>query len=298
MVTKALFSRYHPGALLAYFAAVLLGAMWFTHPVMLGISLLGGLVLCGLLSGRTGLWRLLRLALPLGLLAAALNPAFSHQGVTILAWLPGGNPLTLESIWYGLAAGCLLICCLTWFFCLNAVISAEHLLWLLGRPFPTLALLLSMVLGFIPRFTAKLRQIQEAQAALTPAAATGRLLRRLLQSLHVLSIAVTWALENGVMTADSMKSRGYGLPGRTSYRHQPFHVRDLTFLALTLILAAFVALGTAMNGIPWRYYPVVAGPIWSPGAFAVYLAYACLCGLGVYLTIKEAISWNNYSLPA
>lgn len=298
MVTKAVFSRYHPGALLAYFAAVLLGAMWFTHPVMLGISLIGGLILAVLLGGWGGLWRLGRLALPLGLLAAALNPAFSHQGVTILAWLPGGNPLTLESIWYGLAAGGLLICCLVWFYCLNAVISADHLLWLLGRPFPTLALLLSMVLGFIPKFTAKLRQIQEAQTALKPGSASGRRLHRLRQSLHVLSIAVTWALETGVITADSMKSRGYGLPGRTSYRQQPFGGNDLAFLAVTLTLAAFVALGTAMDSIPWRYYPVVAGPVWSSGALAIYLTYACLCCLPVYLTVKEAISWNNYSLPA
>ena len=38
------------------------------------------------------------------LLAAVVNPAFVHQGVTILTYLPSGNPLTLESILYGLAA--------------------------------------------------------------------------------------------------------------------------------------------------------------------------------------------------
>ena len=32
------------------------------------------------------------------LLAAVLNPAFSHHGATVLAYFPTGNPLTLESI--------------------------------------------------------------------------------------------------------------------------------------------------------------------------------------------------------
>lgn len=36
---------------------------------------------------------------------AAVNPAFSHEGRTILRYLPSGNPLTLESILYGIAQG-------------------------------------------------------------------------------------------------------------------------------------------------------------------------------------------------
>ena len=32
------------------------------------------------------------------------NPAFDHEGATLLAYLPSGNPLTLESIAYGVAA--------------------------------------------------------------------------------------------------------------------------------------------------------------------------------------------------
>ncbi|MBE7055615.1 MAG: energy-coupling factor transporter transmembrane protein EcfT, partial [Ruminococcaceae bacterium] len=39
--------------------------------------------------------------LPALLLMALINPAFNHEGVTILYYLPGGNPLTLESVYYG-----------------------------------------------------------------------------------------------------------------------------------------------------------------------------------------------------
>ena len=38
-------------------------------------------------------------------MAALINPAFNHEGATLLTYLPSGNPLTLESILYGLAAG-------------------------------------------------------------------------------------------------------------------------------------------------------------------------------------------------
>ena len=42
-------------------------------------------------------------------------------------------------------------------------------------------------------------------------------LQKLKSAVTVFSVMVTWSLENAVETADSMKSRGYGLPGRTGY---------------------------------------------------------------------------------
>ena len=35
--------------------------------------------------------------------------------------------------------------------------------------------------------------------------------------ITILSIMVTWCLENAIETADSMKSRGCGLPGRSAF---------------------------------------------------------------------------------
>ncbi len=41
-----------------------------------------------------------------------------------------------------------------------------------------------------------------------------------------MSILVTWALENAIDTADSMKDRGYVLPGRTAFSIYRFDRRD------------------------------------------------------------------------
>ena len=57
-------------------------------------------------------------------------------------------------------------------------------------------------------------KVTPVQAAGQPA--SGSLLQRLKNAITILSIMVTWALENAIETADSMKSRGYGLPGRTA----------------------------------------------------------------------------------
>lgn len=52
--------------------------MVLMHPVCLLISLVGAVLYTAQLDGRKGLLRSLRIALPVMLLAAVVNPAFSH----------------------------------------------------------------------------------------------------------------------------------------------------------------------------------------------------------------------------
>lgn len=120
------FSRYHPAVNFLFFALVLVYSMVLMHPVCLLISLLGAVLYVIQLNGRKGLRLSLRIALPVMLLAALVNPAFNHAGMTILTYLPTGNPLTLESILYGLVAGCMLCAVLLWFVCYNRVLTSYN----------------------------------------------------------------------------------------------------------------------------------------------------------------------------
>ena len=70
---------------------------------------------------------------------------------------------------------------------------------------------------------------------------------------------VTWALENAIETADSIKSRGYGLPGRSSFSLYRFDGRDQGALAFLLGAGAFIVLMALRGGMDWQYYPIVKG---------------------------------------
>ena len=52
--------------------------------------------------------------------------------------------------------------------------------------------------------------------------------------LKIFSAMISWALENAIDTADSMKARGYGLPGRTAFSIFIFDKRDLKTLLYIL----------------------------------------------------------------
>lgn len=72
------FSSYHPVVNFAYFTLVLLCAMCLMHPVSLVISLGTGLWYRHQLG--EGVVNLLKLLVPMMLLAAIVNPLFNHQG--------------------------------------------------------------------------------------------------------------------------------------------------------------------------------------------------------------------------
>ncbi len=76
----------------------------------------------------------------------------------MLARLPGGRPLTLESALYGLAAACLLGAVVLWFASWQAVLTADKITYLFGRIAPALALLLSLTLSFVPRLRRRLEE--------------------------------------------------------------------------------------------------------------------------------------------
>ncbi|MFQ8599621.1 MAG: hypothetical protein ACLSAP_02810 [Oscillospiraceae bacterium] len=46
------FATYHPAALALFFLSVLLLSMFTTHPVLLGLSLVGGICFCAVWSRR------------------------------------------------------------------------------------------------------------------------------------------------------------------------------------------------------------------------------------------------------
>ena len=160
------FSDCHPAVNFLYYALVLVLSMSLMQPVCLAISLLCASWYLLRLQGWDALWQKLRWLLPVMALAAVMNPAFTHQGMTILTYLPSGNPLTLESILYGLAAAGLLASVILWFSSFSEVMTSDKFIYLFGRVAPALSLVLSMTLRFVPQFRAQLHTISEAQRTL------------------------------------------------------------------------------------------------------------------------------------
>ena len=288
---KDAFASFHPTVNLSYFAAVITFAMFLTHPVFLILSICCGAAYAAYLKKITRISLLYMI--PMLIITVVLNPLFNHRGATILAYLPNGNPLTLESILFGIAAGIMLITVITWFSCFNAVMTSDKFTYLFGRAIPALSLILSTSLRLVPRFAAQIKVIANAQRCIGRDISKGSLLKRVKCGVKILSIMVTWMLENSIETADSMKNRGYGLPGRTAFSIFRFTRQDGYALVYIFFCASFIIFGTLSGASYFRYFPTVRGEWLDPRTIAVFAAYLALGVFPLMLNLREDIIWKR-----
>lgn len=281
---------YHPAVTLLYWLLTMGLSMLLLHPVCLGLSFLAAVCHAACLGGRRNVQLQLKLMLPMMLLTALINPLFNHRGVTILCLLPGGNPLTLESIWYGLAAAGMLGSMICWFLCLSAVETSDRLTCLFGRLIPVLALLLSMTLRYVPRLRQQAGLVHAARQA-SEGQPRGWI-ARLRQLGTELTALIGWSMEHAVNTADAMKSRGYGLPGRTAFAIYRFTRQDAAALLVMLLLGGTVIAGMLTGALEWQYAPITIG-VWTPMTAAALSAHGLLCTLPLMKQGREELRWRS-----
>lgn len=286
------FKTYHPIVNFTYFVFVIGFSCFFMHPVCLGISLVSGFVYSVMLKGRKAIKTNLLYMLPMILITALLNPAFNHEGITVLEYLPDNNPLTLESILYGIGAAVMLVSVICHFSCYNEVMTSDKFIYLFGKIIPAMSLVISMTLRFVPKFAAQLKVVANAQRTMGRDVSNGSIIERAKHGLNILSIMTTWSLENAIETADSMKSRGYGIPGRTAFSIFTFDKRDKCALFAILFLGIYTLWGSINGELYFHYFPSIQSVKPSLFAMSVFAAYLLLCISPIIIEVREVRRWN------
>ncbi len=290
---KDSFSKLHPINNMLFFVFAITFSMFINHPVCIAISLITAGLTAVYLNGKQALLFSLRFLLPLIILTAVINPVFNHRGATIIEYLPWGNPLTLESVTYGLTAAVLLSSAALWFSCFHKVMTSDKFVYLFGRVIPSLSLVLSMALRFVPRFNAQLKLVRKAQKAIGRDMSDGTILLRIKNGVKILSLMITWSLENAIDTSDSMKSRGYGLKGRTSFSIFKFTKKDACVLIAMLTEAAVIIVLLFLGFAKFRYFPTIKGSMFGAGTIVFYAVYSLFLLIPLIINIGEGVKWKR-----
>jgi len=263
------------------------------HPVCLCISFMCAFAYSVMLKGRKAIKTNLTYMLPMLIVTALINPAFNHEGVTIINYLPSGNPLTLESIVYGFAAAIMIISVICWFSSYNEIMTSDKFIYLFGKIIPAMSLIISMTLRFVPKFTAQLKVVANAQRCMGRDVSSGSIIRRAKYGLNILSIMTTWSLENSIETADSMKSRGYGHPGRTAFSIFTFDKRDKKALTAILISGLYTFIGSLYGGMDFKYFPSMKGCGFSLFGLSVFVFYFIFLISPIIIELWEVRKWKS-----
>jgi energy-coupling factor transport system permease protein len=286
------FATYHPLVLMIYFIVVIAVLMFAGNPVLLVLAVLGGFLFNLMTEIGVKVIRNLLFYILFFVLIAVTNPLFSHNGVTVLFFI-NSNAYTMEAVYYGMGIGTMLIGMMYWFVNYSLTVTSEKFLFLFGKIIPKLSLVFSMVLRFIPHFRKQIVKVGSAQKAMG-LYSRDNYVDKIRSGARVFSIMVTWALENSIETADAMKARGYGLPGRSHFSIFKFGKRDGVLMALIAVLAATVFIGIGTDMLAFSYYPKISGL--NTGVFPMfaYTAYGLLVFLPAIIEIKERIKWKYF----
>lgn len=287
------FDRLQPFVQLLYFTAVLVLAMFVMHPVVQVILFVGAIVCFSMIKTPGDTIRLLIGMIPVFAFIALINPLFSHQGVTILAYFKSGNPLTLESIYYGLLSAGMLVTTIIWFYCMSLVMTSDKLLAVCGRAFPTLSLIFSMVLRFVPRFKRQADRCQNAREGIGIEEKGQSVFVKMRNTFQVFLTMTTWSLENAVDTADVMQARGYGMRCRSHFNRYAWRMHDIIFGVLTLA-GILYWLGLLSQGkMRFYVYPnVYMQSIDSYGVIGIMILLFYIT-LPICMEIGDRIRWYN-----
>ena len=290
--TESGLSLYHPWVSFIYFAAVIAGTLLFIHPVFVGVSLLCAIFASVMINGRKTILATLGFGIPMFIFIALANPLFNHRGATILFYL-FENPVTLEAIVYGIVSAGMMFAAVIWFTCYNTVVTSDKFIYIFGRILPSVALIVSMTLSLIPRLIEQVKVIADSQRSIGLDWKSGSIKQRIRAGARVLSILVSWALEDAVITADSMKARGYGQKKRSTFSIFRFGKKDAKMLVLVLVLFAAEIFTYISGRGTMEFYPAMVFPEIDFIDVIIYVLYIMLGILPAVIQIKEDLKWKQ-----
>ena len=290
---KDYFKDYHPAVNLIYFALVISFSMVMIHPLAQIVALIGALGYFIGAEGKKALGFVLKICLPTLFLTALVNPIFNHEGETILCYLGGKNPLTLESIFYGLGSCLMLVTVVLWFSSFSRVMSSDKFIYLFGKLAPALSLVLSMSLRLVPKFKNQAQKVAEAQKCIGRDLSSGGIWQKIKTATVIFSVMITWALENAIESSDSMKSRGYGLKGRTSFSIYTVDEQDKYTLIWLLFCGLFLMAGSIVGAFEFDYFPSIAYRDFDMTTIPFYFVYFALCITPSVLNFAKEKKWKT-----
>ncbi len=286
------FSSYDPVINFIFFAGAVVFSMFFIHPLFLICTFFLSSVYYLTVKGRSGI-RLIIGMIPLFIFMSAVNPLLNSAGDTVMFTYFGGRPYTFEALCYGMALSCMFISVIIWFASYSIVMTSDKFMYIFGRTAPSLSLVFTMILRFLPLYRKKAAQISSARSCIGRSGSQGTRGEKIRSGMTILSALTSWALEGGIVTADSMRSRGYGSGSRTAFSIYRFGLRDMLLMAVMVALAIIVILCGATGSAGASYTPEMnispASDIHTAAGAAAYFVFLSLPSV---INITEEIKWN------
>lgn len=281
MLMKDRFSKFHPSVHTAFFMLVFVFVLSINNPVYSAVSFVTALLYSARLKGRV--ISSIKFSVAILFFVSIFNMLFAHYGVTELFTIKDTR-FTLEALFYGFNQGLVLCSVMLWFGAFSRIMDSERVVYIL-RFAPKIALIFSMILGFIPRFTKKLEDIRDAQLGLNGGTPPKRKMR---QALDNFSALVSYSLESSIITADSMTARGYN-PRAVRKGRYKIYMSDIVILLCILLFAVLIFVQKGMGNISFVFDPMIYSESFSVSALIAFVVFQLM---PIIIDLWEDVLWK------
>ena len=284
-----LFENYNPIVITLYFLSMSTVLMFSQSPLLLLIGF-SGIISYFCIRDKKKSFRSHLFYILLFIILTFINPLVSHNGKTVLLVI-NDSPITLEAIVFGAVSAGILVTILYLFRIFSDIMTRDKLLYVFGKLSPKLSLILSMGIRYVHLFMERTKKISDNQKALG-LYKDDNILDKIKCDLRIFSILITWALENGITTANSMEARGYGKQRRTYYSLFKFRKADIFILAITLICTSVTLSAIILGNNDFTFYPTLKISDATPLGVASYISYGILAFMPTFNETEEKLKWR------
>lgn len=295
-VDKSYFSELHPTLVIGYLMSIVTLTVVSFNIVVVSISFFIGSLYLLLLKGRDSFQKNLKFSIIIVFLVTFINTMFTHQGQSTLFFI-NDNPITLESIVYGVFMGVMIATSCLWFRIFNIIVNGEMIMYVVGKISSMLALMVSMILRYVPLIKKRYYEINQMDELIY-----GRqrsLVNKFRRSIKNISILTAWSLETSIESASSMEARGYGLKGRKYFHLFTLENRD-KIIILMIFFPMFITeiIILSIFDISNKIYPNVYSFFESVKGVAIidivfYIVFMVFCAIPLTVDLLEEIRWRR-----
>lgn len=281
------FASYNPIVCFVYFAGTIVISMLTMHPAAALSSLVMAAVCYINIHGRDA-FKLIGVMLPIYVLLALANPVFNTRGETVLFTYIGGRAFTLEALYYGIVLAAMFVSVIIWFFVYHKVMTADKLLYIFGGLVPAVGLALSMILRLVPYYGNHMKSISATRKAM---ACDGD--NKTMEAANIMLAMLSWSLEEGIVTSDSMRCRGYGCGKRSRFSVYTFKAGDALLMLWIIVLILCIIMCKAKKGLEAVFLPHINISGVDNGYFVMGLmAMILYFATPIVINVTEAVKWH------
>lgn len=284
---------FHPLVCFLYYMGATALVMLYKHPVFLFVGVIVVILLNLSLDRGKALRSWLASMIMLSLFFLLLNPLINRRGTHILFYF-NDNPVTFESIIYGVILALSLFFIMALFTSYNLVLTAEKFLFLFSKWLPQWSLLTMLSMRFVPLLKRRLREIETVQKGKGLSVNNGTLKQRVTSGIQLVQVLLTWSLEEAIQTADSMAARGYGLKKRTRYTPYRMQLKDWVALFYLILIGSLSLFGWWLGDGVLMISPIFESIVIQGREWFYLIVFTAFIGFPLSIEAKEALLWHYW----